>query len=249
MKFPFVRFQWRVWALICAGWLLTPGVQAQDSLRWGVRGGLLFGGPVPAELDVDSADGKPGLGPSVALLLNYQLAPRWRLQAELGYNFKYTRYASIYRADTLMPLELIPGVMDTVPTFYYADVEGKMNLHYLELPVVAQWNVGKRFWLDFGGYAALLLAGSDKGSVRIQIGEGAVFDDTTTTFDNFPEMQSLDYGMIFGGGFTFDSGLRLEIRGTRSLRGLYRKGFFASQGLKEAALFHTHVFFGASWLF
>ena len=39
----------------------------------------------------------------------------------LAYAFKGATYQQLYRNDTMMPLQILPGVVDTVPTYYYAD--------------------------------------------------------------------------------------------------------------------------------
>ncbi len=229
--------------------LLSHGLWAQSPWQWGVRGGVMLGGPIPAKSNPDSSSGKLAVGPSVGGFVEYSLAERWRIHAGLAYAYKGATYQQLYRNDTLMPLEIFPGVVDTVPTFYYADVNGKMALHYLDLPILAEWRATKHMWLQGGVYASALLGGSDKGDIQIQIGNGQVFPDTTTTFDNIQEIQRIDFGVTLGGRYEWKQGPFIEFRAQRSLRSLYRKGFFASQGLDEVALYHTQFYIGLGWIF
>jgi Outer membrane protein beta-barrel domain len=236
--------------LFCSGILLLGATAVgQSPWQWGLRGGVILGGPIPATSDPDSSSGKLAVGPSGGAFVSYQLADRWRLQAGLAYAFKGATYQQLYRNDTLMPLELFPGVVDTVPTYYYADANGKMGLHYIDLPVLVQWRAAKHMWVQAGPYFSALLGGKDVGTVDIQIGNGQLFPDTTTVFNNIGEMRRLDLGLCLGGSFELENGFFIELRAQRSLRGLYRKGFLSSQGLPEIPLYHTQFYAGVGWRF
>lgn len=229
--------------------LLANGLLAQSAWHGGLRGGVMLGGPIPSKSNPDSSSGKLAVGPSGGGFVEYGISERFRLQAGLGYAYKGATYQQLYRNDTMMPLQIFPGVVDTVPTFYYANVEGKMALHYLDLPILAEWRATKRMWLQGGVYASALLGGKDAGDIQIQIGDGQLFPDTSTTFDNIHEIQRFDFGVTVGGRYQWGKGPFIEIRAQRSLRSLYRKGFFASQGLAEVALYHTQFYVGVGWTF
>ncbi|MFN8395616.1 MAG: porin family protein [Bacteroidia bacterium] len=235
--------------ILLAFWSWAGLLLAQSPLQLGVRAGAMLGGPIPAESDPDSSDGTLLVGPSGGIFLAYQPAPRWRLELGLHYAMKGATYQQLYRNDTMMPIEIFPGTVDTVPTFYYADVNGKMRLHYIDLPLTAQFNVAKGAWVHLGGYASILLGGKDAGTADIQIGDGTVFPDTTISFNNIAEIRRMDAGLVLGGGYELPMGLGFEFRAQRSLVGLYRKGFMASQGLEEIPLFHTQFFIGLRWRF
>ena len=222
---------------------------SQSTWSLGIRGGVMLGGPIPAESDPDSTDGSLAIGPSGGVFLRKEIAPRWQLQAGVNYAFKGATYHQLYRSDTMMAVEIFPGFTDTVPTYFYADVNGKMGLHYLDIPIQARWNIKGGSWLSFGGYVSALLGGKDAGTVDIQIGHGTFFPDTTTAFDNIAEIRRMDAGLVIGGTFELKQGLLFEISAQRSLRGLYRKGFLASQGLPEIPLYQTQFYFGLGWVF
>jgi hypothetical protein len=210
---------------------------------------VLLGGPIPAQSDPDSASGKLAVGPAGGGFFTWQIAERWRMNIGISYAFKGATYQQIYRNDTLMPLQIFPGVVDTVPTYYYADAHGKMSLHYLDLPILVEFQPTKHMHIQAGPYLSLLLGGKDAGAANIQIGDGTLFPDTTTTFDNIHEIRRLDYGVCLGGSYALKNGLFFEMRAQRSLRGLYRKGFLASQGLPDIPLYHTQFLVGIGWRF
>lgn len=235
--------------------LLTLGLsnllqaQRSDNLSVGVRAGILYGGPIPNEFNPDSSDGQPGIGPSLALTLRYHLSQRVRLMTEIGYSHKSVEYGRLFRKDTLVPIELLPGIMDTVPSFYYADVSGKMSLHYLEIPLLVEYQVSNRVLVRGGLNSSILLGGKDEGSAVIQIGEGGIFEDTTIVFDNINDINRIDLGVTLGGVFHFGKGWYMEIRGYRSLRDLYQKGFLARQGLGDTKLYQTQGYLGLGYWF
>ena len=238
------------WILFIGLWwgLAAPGV-AQD-LDYGLRLGGLFGGPIATNVPPDSSEGTPAWGPSGAVWVSYPVTERLRLRAELGYAWKGASYGLTLRQDTNVVIEFLPGVQDTVPSFYVADIAGRMALHYVELPVLLQYAVGWGITADAGVNVAYLVAGQDTGRARIQIGEGGVFEDVVEPFDNYPtELNRLDVGVLAGMSYGFDLGLELQLRGYRSLRDLYRKGFFDEQGLPGNRNFHTQFYLGAGWRF
>lgn len=222
---------------------------AQSPVQFGLRAGAILGGPVPAKSDPDSSDGSLLVGPGGGAFVAFQAAPRWRFELGLHYAMKGATYQQLYRNDTLMPLEIFPGTVDTVPTYYYANANGRMRLHYLDLPLTAQFSIAKNAWLHLGGYASVLLGGKDVGTVDIQIGDGTVFPDTTISFNNVAEIRRVDAGLTVGGSYELPMGLGFEFRAQRSLVGLYRKGFMSSQGLEEIPLFHTQFYIGLHWRF
>lgn len=233
--------------VLCLGSLLP--AQSQDDFSIGARVGILYGGPIPNQFDPDSTDGNPGIGPSLALTFKYQLSPKVRLIAEVGYALKSVEYGRLFRKDTLVPIELLPGVQDTVPSFYYADVAGSMGLHYLEIPVMVEYALSNRILVRGGINSAILLGGEDVGSAEIQIGEGGIFEDTTVVFDNINDIKRLDLGLTLGGVFQIGKGWYAEIRGYRSLRDLYKKGFLARQGLGDIKLYQTQGYLSLGYWF
>lgn len=235
-------------ALFLALGCLVGQISAQN-VHFGLRAGILGGGPIPNESNPDSSSGSLGVGPSFAVRASFDIGEKWSLHSELGYAFRGATYAQLYRKDTMVTLELIPNVFDTVPSFYYADVNGKMNLHYLELPLFFQYHATQRLRAQGGILPAFLLGGSDKGTAEIQIGEGGVFDDTTTVFNNIGEMNTFDFGVFAGVSYVLPAGFWVEFRGSRSLTRLYQKGFLANRGFENTRLYHTQFYLGVGYRF
>lgn len=224
--------------------------QTNEDLSWGARLGVLYGGPIPSTaLDPDSSSGKPGLGPSFALSARYELSPKWSLTAEVGYAYKGVAYGQLIRQDTNVTLELLPGMVDTVPSFYFADVAGIMKLHYLEIPLMVEFHPKSWMSIKAGFNSALLLGGQDAGTAEIQIGDGGIFQDTTITYENIDGINRFDGGIVVGGAVELPSGWWIEVRGYRSLRNLYKPGYLASQGVREAQLYHTQGYLGVGYRF
>ena len=231
--------------------LANSSLQAQEKgdFNWGVRAGVIYGGPIPNEVDPDSSEGAPGLGPSLAATFSYQLTPRLRLSAEVGFSLKSVEYGRLFRQDTLVPIELLPGIVDTVPSFYYADVTGKMGLYYLEIPILADYQIRERWRLQGGINTSVFVGGKDEGQAEIQIGEGGIFEDRTFEFENSEDINRVDFGFVLGSAYEFPTGFWIGVRGYRSIRDLYRKGFLAAQGLGDTRLYQTQFYLNAGYWF
>lgn len=228
------RRHWLV-MLLC-GCLAVAG-RAQWQL--GARLGITYGGAIPTESDPDSSSGSGRLLPALRFSVARDLGERFRLEAGLTASLRGATYGQLYRNDTLMPLEIFPGVTDTVPTYYLADARGRMDLAYLEMPLLLHWRPTRRMEVFAGPYLGCLVRGQDVGTVQIQIGDGTLFPDTTVRYDNIGAIHRLDHGFCLGGSFVLVEGLHIECMAQRSTRGLYRRGFLASQGLPEVPLYHT----------
>jgi hypothetical protein len=213
---------------------------AQD-LSFAVQAGVIAGAPVPNRIDRDSSSGKIKAGPFAGMSVRYRLNDNWSVNAGVNYSMKGAMYSSLSRKDTLVEIEIIPGVKDTVPTFYTASVNGNMTLHYLEIPLQVKRKTGKAFYILAGISPGVLFSGSDTGSVDIVIGEGGFFDDTTLSFQNYPSIRKLGLSLEAGGGVCFAKDFFVEVCFTRGLIGLYRAGFFEGSGQEIKNLFHTQM--------
>ncbi len=77
----------------------------------------------------------------------------------------------------------------------FGDGEYRFNLNYVELPVLAVFNLGKNFNIHAGPYAALLTSANIK---RLDNESGDVDDIADLDTDNF---KRFDYGLVGGVGF------------------------------------------------
>ncbi len=112
----------------------------------GIVTGINFGGPVGK---VDSAEGQPALGFESGLYGVYKISDRIALKPMLYYTRKGASYNKSYTRDTIVEVE-IQGTTGSVPTFYDAEVAGKVVLHYLEFPFLISYENKKRFFIEFG---------------------------------------------------------------------------------------------------
>jgi hypothetical protein len=233
--------------LFCGFAICLAGQRISPNLL--VRLGGIYGGPLPNQPSIDSTAGKPVLGPIAALALQQKISRAFSVEVGLQYSFKGASYFQLLRRDTLVELELIPGVKDTIPTFYTAAVNGRMTFHQLEIPVLAQAKMGRHFFAVAGLSPSFSVAQTDTGNVHIVIGEGGFFEDVDSTYDNDALLRKWGVVATLGGGFESDLGWRIELRAHRSLTGLYDPAFFNSQGMPGLNLFHTQVSLTAGWNF
>lgn len=205
----------------------------------GVLGGLNYGGPIGK---VDSATGQPLLGFEAGLFTSFKISERWYFKPSLYYTTKGADYSQFYTRDTIVEIE-IQGVKGEVPTFYRANVNGAIRMHYLELPLSIAYKNKKRFFVETGPYFSYLLKGKDRGHVHLDIGEdGFLSDDRDYAYDD--AIHQLEYGINLTGGYEFDFGMSIYLKGTRSLNRLYRTSHFEEIEQSEVKLYNTLVALG-----
>ena len=197
-------------------------------------GGPNFGGPVGK---VDSADGSPRIGFELGVMATFNISPKWSIRPSLYYTTKGADYSQKYTRDTIVEIE-IQGITGEVPTFYRADVNGEIRTHYLELPVMIAYRNTKGFFIETGPYLSFLLSGNDAGSVHLDIGEdGFISDDRNYSYDD--AITQLEYGLSLTGGYEFNFGLSIYLKGTRSLNKLYQPNHFDRIAQPEIKLYNT----------
>ena len=86
-------------------WSTSLRAQTESDFSWGVKGGIVYGGPIPNDSNPDSTHGAAGLGPTLGLTFSYHLSDRFRLIAEVGYSMKSVEYQRHFRQDILVALE------------------------------------------------------------------------------------------------------------------------------------------------
>jgi hypothetical protein len=129
-----------------------------------------------------------------------------------------------------------------VPSYYTAYVDGKMRLHYIDIPLL----IGYRFWkiqMLLGPYVSFLLAGKDSGTVQVVIGSGGVFDDYYEDFDNYPALRKAEVGIMLGSSAPIYKNLGIEIKVTRSFCTLYHMDKLSSNE-PAVKMYNTYVQLG-----
>jgi hypothetical protein len=138
--------------------------------KFGIKGGVNL-----SNLYVDDVeDENMKVGVNVGVFAKLPVSRGFSIQPELLYTSKGSklRYNNIF-----------------------GDGEYRFNLNYVELPVLAVFNLGKNFNIHAGPYAALLTSANIK---RLDNESGDVDDIADLDTDNF---KRFDYGLVGGVGF------------------------------------------------
>lgn len=138
--------------------------------KFGIKGGVNL-----SNLYVDDVeDENMKVGVNVGIFAKLPVSKGFSIQPELLYTSKGSklRYNNIF-----------------------GDGEYRFNLNYVELPVLAVFNLGKNFNIHAGPYAALLTSANIK---RLDNESGDVDDIADLETDNF---KRFDYGLVGGVGF------------------------------------------------
>lgn len=210
--------------------------------RWklGVRGGLSAGAPVPNKLE-KGEDGELGIGPLFGIFGKYFFSKKVYVEANLYYDSRgNSPYTKQYRRDTIVDVKF-GSATTQLPTFYNAWVAGNLKLRYLSLPINASWMIKKWLSLQLGTQANYLLYASDKGSVKVIVGEGGIVDDIYREYENAKDINSWDYGTNMGVSFYFFPELELQVRYFKGFHSIYRKGFFKDNNQEERKFLNSHL--------
>jgi hypothetical protein len=206
-----------------------------------VGAGISIGGPIPTE-PIDSTSGNALIGTIAGISFSFPLSERFSFIPMLQYSFRGLDYGQIYTRDTMITID-INGSGGQVPSYYTAYIEGKMRLHYIEIPLL----LGYRFWkiqMLLGPYASILLAGYDTGNVKVVIGSGGVFDDHYEEFDNYPALRKAELGIMLGTNAPIYKNLGIEIKVTRSFCTLYNLDKLPNSGEQIVPMYNTYVQMG-----
>ncbi len=205
-----------------------------------------YGGPLPQK-SMEGASGTPIIGLNAGSGYTFKLSEKFSLIPELYFSFKGVDYSSTYTRDTMVNITIM-GIPGAVPSYYTAHVEGKMNFHYLDLPILVAFKA-KKTQLLFGPYISQIIAGKDEGSVRVMIGDGGFYDDYYQDFNNNSFVNKTDFGFILGSIVPIFSQVFLEMKVSRSIKPIYKKGFFSSNGNPENNLFNTYLHLSIAYKF
>lgn len=206
-----------------------------------IAAGISYGGPIPVEV-VDSTSGKPLLGMTVGLSFSFPINESFSFIPGLYYSFRGLDYSQSFTRDTLYTVEL-NGTSGQVPSYYTAYVNGKMRLHYIDIPLLIGYRIGK-FQIMLGPYFSILVAGRDAGNVRVVIGAGGFFEDYKEDFNNYPALRTMEHGFMLGSKFPIYKKLGLEMKVSRSFFTLYNLNKLTDNGQDIVKMYNTYVQLG-----
>lgn len=219
--------------------LFTSGIGRSQDID--LSAGINYGGPLPTET-LDSASGKTLLGAIAGISFSYPINERFSFIPGIYYSFHGLDYSQILTRDTLITIDY-NGTTGQVPSYYTAYVEGKMRLHYIEIPLL----IGYRIWnfqMTFGPYISVLFAGKDSGNVKVVVGTGGIFDDYYEDFNNYPAIRKMEQGIMLGSKIPIYKNLGLEMKFSRSFFTLYNLEKLPENNQEIVKMYNTYVQLG-----
>jgi hypothetical protein len=206
-----------------------------------IGAGINYGGPIPVEV-VDSTSGNPLMGTTIGLSFSFPINESFSFIPGLYYSFRGLDYSQSFTRDTLYTVE-INGTSGQVPSYYTAYVNGKMRLHYIDIPLL----IGYRIWkceVMLGPYFSILMAGKDSGNVRVVIGAGGFFEDYREDFNNYPALRRMEHGFMLGSKIPIYKNLGLEMKASRSFFTLYNLDKLEDNGQGLVKMYNTYMQLG-----
>lgn len=209
--------------------------------NFNIGAGINYGGPIPVEV-IDSTSGRPLVGMTAGISYSFPINERFSFTPGLYYSFRGLDYGQIYTRDTLLTID-INETTAQVPSFYTAYANGKMRLHYIDIPLLIEYNIWK-FQLMFGPYFSILVAGKDAGNVRVVIGYGGFVDDYHEEFNNYSSLRNTELGFMLGSKAPIYRNLSFEMKVSRSFFTLYNLNKLKDNGQGIVKMYNTYLQLG-----
>lgn len=92
-----------------------------------------------------------------------------------------------------------------------ASVEDKINLSYINLPLMMKWYAYEGLNFEFGPQVGFNVAAKSKTKTTIS-GTGTDLDGTTETEGDIDDVETVDFGLNIGAGYELPMGLNFGIR-------------------------------------
>lgn len=218
-------------------------IATSQNFSYGFKGGVNIGTPVGKIVEEVStfnetrdsltvrATGSPGIGPHFGVFGRYQFSEKLSLQAELLYSNKSASFVSPAVGDTDQVVEVIAGVMDTIPGVPFDMlVEGEFDNWYIDLPIQVVYKIGKNWTLLGGVQLSYLVKGKNEGLANGYIGITYDWPIEDEEFNESRFLRDFNYGMVLGTNYEFDIGVHLGIRATCDLNSIYKSSYTAVDG-------------------
>jgi hypothetical protein len=147
---------------------------------------------------------------------------------KVGFNAGFFAKLPVTRGFSIQPelLYTSKGAKETYNNFIEGEGEYRFNLNYIELPVLAVFNVAKNFNVHVGPYVSYLAA----ANIKDLKDNGTMDEITELDADNF---NRVDYGVA--GGFGIDiSNFTLGARYNYGFREIGKSGSLSGQLTKDS---------------
>lgn len=163
-------------------------VHAQK-MKYGVKAGALLSNFIGKDLENKSMVNAFG-----GVYANLELSEKFFLQPELLYSMQGGKASP----------EINNGGEGIV------DMDERINLNYLNIPIMLQYAVTKNARLEIGPQVGILL--KSEGELDLSIANGISTNDEHLTFDLEEYTSAIDLGLNIGGVYAMDNGLNLTLR-------------------------------------
>lgn len=188
MKLPFITL-----TLLCLFFFTTTQAQ-QEYFEYGFKGGVNISN---ISGDVDSSiESKTSM--NIGAYGLYKILPKLGIQVELLYSEQgYTN--------------------EPVPTPENVEkIEEILRMQYINLPVLASYNVIENLWLE-GGIQVGYLVDAELEEETVRIGDTGQVDSETITIGSKDNFKDLDVGLAGGLRYKLSQNFMLQARYTQSL--------------------------------
>jgi hypothetical protein len=207
--------------------------------------GTNIGGAIPVEQTEGSS---AVLYPGAFLSFGYgiTISDKFSFNPTLSIDFRMFDYFATQRKDTVVEAEVL-GIIALVPTYYQANIHGKIRLGgmYAEFPI--EYRFLKRSKLNFGIYTSILPYKSDNISINVKIGEGGLLPDIDSTYNNKYNINTIDGGISLGGSLVLNDQLSIYFTGYRSLSRFYKMDALKNDAGENLSFYFTQVRIGISY--
>jgi len=212
-----------------------------------VSGGTNIGGALPTvKTEGSSAKIFPGafLAFGGEILVNEKLC----FNPQLGIDFKMFDYFANQTKDTIVEAEIM-GVIANVPTYYKADIHGKVRLFglYAELPI--EYRILNSTYLILGIYGSVAPYKSDLININIRIGEGGLLPDIDSSYNNKNKINNFDAGFKLGGRLILNERFSLFITAYRSMSRFYKMNAVKDENGNDIPFYYTQARIGLEYRF
>jgi hypothetical protein len=207
----------------------------------GLKTGVIFGGPLPSKWS-EEFNGYPKFGIKVGFFLDYEINGSLSIISEMNIAYKGVDFTAFLQRDTIVEVEMM-GEKGTIPTYFTADIDGGMEFFYIDIPILAKYDLFGMMTL-LGGVQLSVLAGGDySGKAHVVVGEGGFYDDIIEEFDNYDQLNRFDIAVCLGGEHRITDDFRLSILATRSLLPLMQGESYNSKYIDTGNMYNTYISF------
>ncbi|WP_205511692.1 porin family protein [Longitalea arenae] len=147
---------------------------------------------------------------------------------KVGFNAGFFAKLPVTKGFSIQPelLYTSKGAKETYDNFIQGEGEYRFNLNYIELPVLAVFNVAKNFNLHVGPYVSYLVS----ANIKDLEDDGTIEDITDLDAENF---QRFDYGLAGGLGIDI-SNFTIGARYSYGLREIGKSGSLSGELTKDS---------------